>query len=46
MGFIAHTPPNYAAAQSSLGVPFGPVKTQNFVTLPLYEKINGIMNMV
>ncbi|KAF8313416.1 oligopeptide transporter protein [Clavulina sp. PMI_390] len=46
MGFIAHSPPNYAAALSSLGQPQGPVITQAFVSLPLYSKINGIMNMV
>ncbi|KAF9524469.1 transmembrane amino acid transporter protein-domain-containing protein [Crepidotus variabilis] len=46
MGFVAHSPPNYAAAKSSLGVDFGPVKTQAITNLPLYQKINGIMNMV
>lgn len=46
MGVIAHSPPNYAAALSSLGVEKGPVVTQSFTHLPLYSKINGIMNMV
>jgi len=46
MGFIAHSPPNFAAAESSLGVPFGPVTTELFSTLPLFNLVNGIMNMV
>jgi len=46
MGFVAHSPPNYAAAQTSLGVPFGPVTTELFSTLPLFNRVNGIMNMV
>ncbi|KAF8325343.1 transmembrane amino acid transporter [Amanita rubescens] len=46
MGFVAHSPPNYTAAQTSLGVSPGPVETQKFVSLPLYSKINGIMNML
>ncbi|KAF8631468.1 hypothetical protein AX15_002382 [Amanita polypyramis BW_CC] len=46
MGFVAHSPPNYDAAEKSLGVDPGPVITQAFVNLPLYSKVNGIMNMV
>ncbi|KAF8626471.1 hypothetical protein AX15_004862 [Amanita polypyramis BW_CC] len=46
MGFVAHSPPNYAAAKRSLGVDQGPVVTQKFVNLPLYLKMNGVMNMV
>ncbi|KAK2461346.1 hypothetical protein APHAL10511_006631 [Amanita phalloides] len=46
MGFVAHSPPNYAAAKQALGVNQGPVLTEKFVTLPLYNRINGIMNMV
>ncbi|KAF8239666.1 hypothetical protein L208DRAFT_1236102 [Tricholoma matsutake] len=46
MGFVAHSPPNFAAAETSLGVSKGPVVTQAFVHLPLYSQINGIMNMV
>jgi len=46
MGFVAHSPPNFAAALTSLGVPQGPVVTKQFTTLPLFSKVNGIMNMV
>ncbi|KAF8635158.1 hypothetical protein AX15_000500 [Amanita polypyramis BW_CC] len=46
MGFVAHSPPNYIAAKQSLGVDQGPVVTLKFVSLPLYSKINGVMNMV
>ncbi|KAJ7155372.1 transmembrane amino acid transporter protein-domain-containing protein [Mycena crocata] len=46
MGFVAHSPPNFAAAMSSLGVPEGPVETQLFAKLPLFSQVNGIMNMV
>lgn len=45
MGFVAHSPPNYSAALHSLGVPQGPVVTQSFTQIPLYNKVNGIMNM-
>jgi len=45
MGFIAHSPPNYAAAALN-GIPFGPVVTHAFVPLPTTTKINGIMQMV
>ncbi|KAK2464848.1 hypothetical protein APHAL10511_003147 [Amanita phalloides] len=46
MGFVAHSPPNFAAANQSLGVDQGPVVSETFVSLPLYSKINGVMNMV
>jgi hypothetical protein len=46
MGFVAHSAPNFAAAQMSLGVMPGPVMTAKFVSLPLFSKVNGIMNMV
>lgn len=46
MGFVAHSPPNFAAAQKSLGVPPGPVMTQVKGSLPLSSQVNGIMNMV
>ncbi|KAF9201901.1 hypothetical protein BGZ49_007904 [Haplosporangium sp. Z 27] len=42
MGFVAHSPPNYAAS----GLPPGPVITHAFVPLPTTTKINGIMQMV
>lgn len=46
MGVVAHSPPNYKAALQSLGVPQGPVVTERFGSLPLYNRVNGIMNMV
>ncbi|KAJ6610198.1 oligopeptide transporter protein [Mycena sp. CBHHK59/15] len=46
MGFVAHSPPNFAAAASSLGVTEGPVQTQLFAKIPLFSQVNGIMNMV
>jgi len=46
IGFIAHSPPNYAAAKASYGIPAGPVIRQKFATYPFYERINGVMNIV
>ncbi|KAK3068342.1 hypothetical protein LTR53_014175 [Teratosphaeriaceae sp. CCFEE 6253] len=46
MGFIAHSPPNYASAEASYGIPAGPVVKQAFATYPFYERINGVMNIV
>lgn len=46
MGFVAHSPPNFGAALTSLGVPEGPVVTELFVNLPLYYRVNGMMNMI
>ncbi|KAF8071821.1 hypothetical protein FPV67DRAFT_1667278 [Lyophyllum atratum] len=46
MGVVAHSPPNFEAAKKSLNVDPGPVVTAAFVKLPLFNKINGIMNMV
>jgi hypothetical protein len=46
MGFVAHSAPNYEAAAFSFGVEPGPVETHAFVTLPLWAKVNGIMNIV
>jgi hypothetical protein len=47
MGFVAHSPPNYAGAAAAYGDSVsGPVVHQNFVTAPLASKVNGIMNMV
>ncbi|KAF9456754.1 oligopeptide transporter protein [Collybia nuda] len=46
MGFVAHSPPNFDAAAKSLGVEKGPIKTEKFGSLPLFSRVNGIMNMV
>ena len=37
VGFIAHSPPNYAAAHAAYKIPAGPVVRQNFATYPFYE---------
>ncbi|GAB7342548.1 hypothetical protein MBLNU457_g0726t1 [Dothideomycetes sp. NU457] len=46
VGFIAHSPPNYASAKAAYGVKAGPVVTQAFATYPFYSRINGVMNIV
>lgn len=46
MGFVAHSPPNYASAFQSLGVTEGPVLKQNFVQQPLFYQVNGVFQMV
>ncbi|KAK7037552.1 hypothetical protein VNI00_011044 [Paramarasmius palmivorus] len=46
MGFVAHSPPNFAAAKASFGLDPAPVMKSAFVSLPLFAKVNGIMNMV
>lgn len=46
MGFVAHSPPNFASALSSLGEEQGPIERAAFVSLPLASKVNGIMQMV
>ena len=40
MGFVAHSPPNFAAAQSSLGVGPGPIMTELFASLPLFSQVS------
>jgi len=39
MGFVAHSPPNFDAAEKSLGVTEGPVVTQAFGHLPLFSQV-------
>ncbi|PFH46273.1 hypothetical protein AMATHDRAFT_70223 [Amanita thiersii Skay4041] len=46
MGFVAHSPPNFESAKKSLGVDPGPVVTKAIGDLPLFLRVNGIMNMV
>ncbi|KAI0720869.1 transmembrane amino acid transporter protein-domain-containing protein [Fomitopsis betulina] len=46
MGFISHSPPNYAGAFAAYGISAGPVQTAAFVSQTLPNKVNGIMNMV
>lgn len=40
MGFVAHSPPNFAAALSSLNEMEGPVQTELFVHLPLFAQVS------
>jgi hypothetical protein len=40
MGFIAHSTPNFEAAQKSLGVSPGAVVTAAFTSLPLFTKVS------
>lgn len=48
MGVVAHTSPNVSSAVAAYGpiVASGPISTSKFVSLPLFDKINGIMQMV
>ncbi|KAK1216975.1 hypothetical protein PQX77_020379 [Marasmius sp. AFHP31] len=46
MGFVAHSPPNFESAKAAFGLDPGPVMKSAFVSLPLFSKVNGIMNMV
>ncbi|THU92102.1 hypothetical protein K435DRAFT_758442 [Dendrothele bispora CBS 962.96] len=46
MGFVSHSPPNFAGAKAAYGIDPGPIEKAAFVSLPLNAKVNGIMNMV
>jgi len=46
MAFVAHSPPNFAAAKSAFDLDPGPIVTAKFTSLPLFLKVNGIMQMV
>lgn len=46
VGFVAHSAPNYAAANAAYGIPRGPVIRQTFASYSFYERINGVMNIV
>jgi hypothetical protein len=39
MVIVSRSPPDYAAASQSLGVNPGPVVTQTFASLPLFDKV-------
>ncbi|GAA5898422.1 uncharacterized protein JCM6883_001018 [Sporobolomyces salmoneus] len=46
MGFVAHSPPNYAAAKAS-GIDYsGPPKVVAVVSLPIFAQVNGVFNMI
>ncbi|EJD01782.1 uncharacterized protein FOMMEDRAFT_141050 [Fomitiporia mediterranea MF3/22] len=46
MGVVAHSPPNFKSAKAAFGIDQGPVQTSAIVSLPLFSKVNGIMQMV
>ncbi|KAI0094160.1 transmembrane amino acid transporter protein-domain-containing protein [Irpex rosettiformis] len=47
MGVVAHSPPNFAGATAAYGIaPTDPISKTAFTHLPLFSKVNGIMNMV
>ncbi|GAA5957433.1 hypothetical protein JCM8115_006988 [Rhodotorula mucilaginosa] len=46
MAFIAHSPPNYAAAKAAYGIDQGPVEVVAVVNQPVFSQVNGLMNMV
>ncbi|KAK4704241.1 hypothetical protein P7C70_g1968, partial [Phenoliferia sp. Uapishka_3] len=46
MGFIAHSPPNYASAFASYGITEGPIIVQAVVSQPVFSQVNGVFNMV
>ncbi|GAA5947707.1 hypothetical protein JCM3765_001044 [Sporobolomyces pararoseus] len=46
MGFVAHSPPNYAAAKAA-GIDYsGPPKIVAIVSLPIFSQVNGVFNMI
>ena len=46
MGFVAHSPPNFLAAQTSLGVPPGPIVTELFAHLPLFSQVSSLSKKI
>ena len=46
MGVVAHSSPNFAGANAAFGLDPGPISKTAFTHLPLFDKVNGIMNMV
>jgi hypothetical protein len=46
MGAVAHTAPNYSAAESAYGVMQGPVQTLAINQQPFEPQLNGIMQIV
>ena len=46
MGAVAHTAPNYGAANSAYNVPQGAVQTLAIVEQPFEPQLNGIMQIV
>jgi amino acid permease len=46
VGFISHSPPNYAAAKAAYGIEQGPVERKLFSTYPLTQRLLGCMQIV
>ncbi|KAI0687986.1 transmembrane amino acid transporter protein-domain-containing protein [Cytidiella melzeri] len=46
MGVVAHSAPNFAGAKAAYGLDPAPVVKTAFTHLPLFAKVNGIMQMV
>lgn len=46
MGFVSHSPPNFAGAAAAYGISEGPISRPAFASFPFFERINGVMNIV
>lgn len=46
VGFVYSSPPNFTAAMAAYGINPGPVITAAIAGGPLYQRVNGVMNMV
>lgn len=46
MGVVAHSAPNYAGAKAAYGLDPAPIVKTAFTHEPLFDKVNGIMQMV
>lgn len=45
MAVVSRSPPDYIAASKSIGVSPGPVVTQNFTTLPMFNKVTFLYDI-
>ena len=46
MAAVAHSPPNFSAAHSNYGVPYGHVQTLTINTQSFIRQLNGISQIV
>ena len=46
MAAVVHSPPNFVAAKSDFGVPYGPVQTLAINTQSFIPQLNGISLIV
>jgi hypothetical protein len=46
MGVVAHSPPNFVGAKAAYNFDPAPIVKTAFTHLPLFSKVNGIMQMV